>query len=97
MHLASSNDGIQYGKQMRRKLEAMNLERWVANNLVIDEWKRSIERHAPDLAQVIACLHGKGLVATPLFVDIPAKEGSSAENAARFGRRDTALARRCSR
>ena len=72
---------------MRRKLQAMNLERWVANNLVIDEWKRSLERHAPDLAQVIAGLHRKGLVATPLFfVDIPTKEGSSAENAARLGR-----------
>ena len=94
MHLTSSNDGIQYGKQMRRKLEAMNLERWVANNLVIDEWKRSLERHAPDLAQVIAGLHGKCLITTPLvFIDTPTKEGSSAENAAGLGRRDTALAR----
>ena len=94
MHLASPHNSIQQGKQMRRKLQTVDLERWVANNLVIDEWKRSLERHAPDLAQVIAGLHGKGLVATPLFfVDIPAKEGSSAENAARLGRRDTALAR----
>ena len=87
MHLASPDDSVQQGKQMRRKLEAMNLEGWMTNNLVIDEWKRSLEGHAPDLAQVIAGLHGKCLVTTFLFlVDIPAKEGCSAEDAARLGR-----------
>ena len=79
---------------MRRKLEAMDLEGGMTNNLVIDEWKRSLEGHAPDLAQVIAGLHGECLVTTPLvIVDIPTKEGSSAENSTRFGRRDTALTR----
>ena len=94
MHLASPNDSIQKREQMRRKLQAMNLERGMTNDLVIDEWKRSLERHAPDLAQVIASLHRKWLIPVLLFlVDIPTKEGSSAENSTRFGRRDTALTR----
>lgn len=100
MHLASTDDGVQEGEKIRRKLEAMNLERGMANNLVVVERKRCFEQRAPDLTKVVAGLHREGhpLITAALLlcvVDIPAKERFSTEDTARLGRRDpSALARR---
>lgn len=85
---------------MRRKLEAMDLQRWVADNLVVVERKRCLEQRAPDFTKIVAGLHREGRVlTTPSLLrcaDIPTKESFSTEDTARLGGRDaSSLARRC--
>ena len=84
---------------MRRKLEAMDLQRGMADNLVIIERKRRLKQRAPDFTKVIAGLHRKGqaliTAALLLCADIPTKERFSTEDTTRLGGRDSSsLARR---
>ena len=88
---------------MRRKLEAMDLQRGMTDNLVVVERKRCLEQRAPDFTKVVAGLHREGRVLiTPTLLrcaDIPTKERFSTEDTARLGGRDASSLerRRCGR
>ena len=77
----------------------MNLQRGMANNLVVIERMRRLKQRTPDFTKVIAGLHRKGrslvAAALALCIDIPTKKGFSTEDTARLGGRDaSSLARR---
>jgi len=74
---------------MRRKLEAMDIQRRVADNLVLAERNRGLERCTHGLTKVIASLYGVDCAlitaAFLLDIDVPAEEGLSAKDTARLG------------